>query len=483
MKYKKLCKCCGKEFETNSPQKLFCDREHYLPCPICGKLVLKTDRDFTRPPKCCSSKCTHELRKRSFKPKRCIYCGDWFIPKSGVALVCDKTHYQKCEICGKEFVRTPSTDADNITTCSPECTKEKLRIHSLKKYGTEHPMQSKEVQKKFHAAMKAKYGVEHALQIPGKVEQQQRQAYITNMEHWGVPYACFSPGCKAANLGNIISKTNLKFAERLKKYNIEFELEKVIGNRSYDFWIKGTNILVEINPTYTHNSFSNHYEKSGISKEYHRDKSENAQKHGYHCIHVFDWDNWSRIISLLTTKKRAYARNLKIKAVDPKDAYDFLDSFHLQRSCKGQTVFLGLYDQAALLELMTFGKPRYNSKHTWELLRLCSHKDYRVIGGASKLFKYATEVIGIDNIISYCDVSKFTGDVYSKIGMTLLKTTSPQEIWSKSTRYVTANLLRLRGYDQLFNTNYGKGTSNDQLMLQNGWLPVYDCGQKVFVFE
>lgn len=149
MKYKKLCKCCGKEFETNSPQKLFCDREHYLPCPICGKLVLKTDRDFTRPPKCCSSKCTHELRKRSFKPRQCIYCGDWFMPKSGVALVCDKTHYQKCEICGKEFVRTPSTDGDNITTCSPECTKEKLKIRSLKKYGTEHPMQSKEVQKKF----------------------------------------------------------------------------------------------------------------------------------------------------------------------------------------------------------------------------------------------------------------------------------------------------------------------------------------------
>lgn len=39
MKYKKICKCCGKLFETNSPQKLFCDRDHYLPCPICGKCV------------------------------------------------------------------------------------------------------------------------------------------------------------------------------------------------------------------------------------------------------------------------------------------------------------------------------------------------------------------------------------------------------------------------------------------------------------
>ena len=34
-----------------------------------------------------------------------------------------------------------------------------------------------------------------------------------------------------------------------------------------------------------------------------------------------------------------------------------------------------------------------------------------------------------------------------------------------------------------FGTNYGKGTSNEQLMLDNGWLPVYDCGQAVYEFR
>jgi hypothetical protein len=61
--------------------------------------------------------------------------------------------------------------------------------------------------------------------------------------------------------------------------------------------------------------------------------------------------------------------------------------------------------------------------------------------------------------------------------------TPPQEIWSKGSQKITANLLRAHGYDQLFGTNYGKGTSNEELMLQNGWLPVYDCGQRVYVFE
>ena len=55
--------------------------------------------------------------------------------------------------------------------------------------------------------------------------------------------------------------------------------------------------------------------------------------------------------------------------------------------------------------------------------------------------------------------------------------TEPNKIWSKENKKITNNLLLSRGYDQLFNANYGKGTSNEELMLKDGWLPVYDCGQ------
>ena len=131
---------------------------------------------------------------------------------------------------------------------------------------------------------------------------------------------------------------------------------------------------------------------------------------------------------------------------------------------------------------MTFGKSRYSKQHHVELLRLCTLSGYRVIGGASKLFKFATQNYGLSNIISYCDLSKFTGDVYTKIGMTKLRQTPPNKHWSKGNQHITDNLLRQRGFDQLFNTNYGKGTSNEELMLEHGWLPVYDCGQSVYVW-
>lgn len=131
---------------------------------------------------------------------------------------------------------------------------------------------------------------------------------------------------------------------------------------------------------------------------------------------------------------------------------------------------------------MTFGRPRYNNNYDIELLRMCSKPGYRIIGGASKLFKYATHSWELSDIISYCDLSKFDGEVYTQLGMKFSYNSPPQEIWSKDQKKITANLLRQRGYDQLFNTTYGKGTSNEQLMVEHGWLPVYDCGQAVYAY-
>ena len=61
----------------------------------------------------------------------------------------------------------------------------------------------------------------------------------------------------------------------------------------------------------------------------------------------------------------------------------------------------------------------------------------------------------------------------------------PQTIWNKpnSKEHITDNLLRQRGFDQLFGTSYGKNTDNRSLMLKHGWLPVCDCGQKVFIWS
>ena len=188
------------------------------------------------------------------------------------------------------------------------------------------------------------------------------------------------------------------------------------------------------------------------------------------------------LIQTLKDKKKIYARSCTLSTIDSKVADEFLSQYHLQGTVRNQTICLGLFHENDLVQVMTFGSPRFTKKYNYELLRLCTKPEFEVIGGASKLFKHAVRDLNLTNIISYCDLAKFNGDVYQKIGMKLDHVAEPQEIWSKGNRKITANLLRQRGYDQIFNTNYGKGTSNDELMLTNGWLPVYDCGQAAYVY-
>lgn len=478
MIYKKICECCGKEFETNRPYQKYCLNDHYLPCPICGKLVLKTDRDFTKPPQCCSTECSHKLRQQHMKPRKCIFCGKEFYPKSGVALVCDDEHYKPCEICGKLI---PQIIGDDKSTCSDECQKEKMRRFYMNKYGVDHPMKSKKVQENHKKAMMEKYGVESPLQNKDILAKQQISAYKTNMEHSGVPYACMTPQCMNAQ-GKILSHRNFEFADKLDNLSIPYIFEKRLGNYSYDICIENQKIVIELDPTYTHNIHGNHW-GNGILKNYHLNKTNIAKENGYRCIHIFDWDNENEIIDIIKPKNIMYAKDFDIWKINNEVGNKFLIQNHLQGKCKGATLMLGLVKNNELYELMTFGNPRYNKNYDVELLRLCTLKGISIIGGASKLFKFATRSYMLNNIISYCDLSKFTGNVYEKMGMTHLKDTPPQEIWSKGSKRITANLLRQRGFDQLFHTSYGKGTDNEKLMLDDGWLPVPDCGQSIYEYR
>ena len=290
------------------------------------------------------------------------------------------------------------------------------------------------------------------------------------------------PQCMEAQ-GNIISNVNKHVGDKIKELTgLHYSFETRIQNYSYDICIEDIKTLIEINPSYTHSTVPNHWGQSR-NKIYHLEKAQVARKHGYRCIHVFDWDDVNKIIEMLKPKKSVYARKCRLYKLTNQDTNEFLSKYHLQGTCRGQLLCLGLVYENEILQIMTFGKSRYDKSHTVELLRLCTKSGYRVLGGASKLFKFATQYYCLDDIISYCDLSKFDGSVYEKLEMTKIRTTPPQEVWSKSNRKITANLLRSRGYDQLFRTTYGKGASNQQLMIENGWLPVYDCGQAVYEYK
>ena len=347
-----------------------------------------------------------------------------------------------------------------IAACMNENVKEKARQTNLKKYGTTSPLKSKKVKEKIKN---------------------------TCLEKYGVPFNCMREVCRRSQ--GSISKINKEFSKKLFENNIENKLEFNLDKYSYDIEILNTNILLEINPTYTHNftygsQFQTHFKKP-IPKDYHFNKSLIAKSHGYRCIHIFDCDNSDKIINLLKPKKKIYARECLVKEINIEEANIFLNKYHLQGACKFQKIILGLYYNDELIEIMTFGKPRYNKNYEYELLRLCTRFEYEVVGGSQKLFKYFVKKYNPNSIISYCDNSKFNGEIYPKLGFTLKSYGKPSKHWynMKTQKHITDNLLRQHGFDQLFKTNYGKGTSNKELMIENGFVEVYDSGQSTYIWK
>ena len=208
-----------------------------------------------------------------------------------------------------------------------------------------------------------------------------------------------------------------------------------------------------------------------------------AKEHGFSCIHIFDWDDQDKIVSLLKPREAVYARKCEVKEISKAEVDKFLNNYHLQGATKQLQYAYGLYYEGELVQVMTFGKPRYNKNYEYELLRLCSKAGISVVGGADKLLKQFEEQVKPSSIISYCDLSKFTGEVYEKLGFNLVSQTEPAKHWynPKTRRHITDNLLRQRGYDQLHKASFGKGTSNEELMRNDDYVEIYDCGQLVFV--
>lgn len=513
----KVCEICGKPFTLKShgmPGRTICYDTHYLPCVVCGKIVeynygsgAKDRNRVNWKTVTCSKECEYKNRA-------------------------NQTHISCLEKYGVEApTQIPEAVEKRKQTClekygteqflSSETAKKKVKETNLEKYGHENCWGSSEIREKIKKTMIKRYGVKCSFQMEKVSSVSKKNSHSPEaiqkrkeslLQHFGVEVPMQSPEvrekyrqtmqerhgvdhsfqmdsvrrlCHEAHSNkNAISNINREFSEKLSLQGIENEFEySELFPFYYDLYIPNLDTLIEIDPTVSHNSYKTPWMREGVRPEYHLRKTKKAVSHNLRCLHVFDWDDWDKIIKMLEEKETIFARNLEVLDVSSYEANRFEEQSHLQGNCRGQSVRLGLYKNKELIQIMTFGKPRYNKKYEWELLRLCTKPGYKVVGGAEKLFKHFIRQYQPTSIISYCDLSKFTGDVYKKLGMTEAYTTKPQKIWSKGSQKITDNYLRQHGADRLIGTSDGKGTDNEEIMLREGWLPVYDCGQLVFEWE
>lgn len=264
--------------------------------------------------------------------------------------------------------------------------------------------------------------------------------------------------------------------------NIEYNNDTLLNNDKLDIYIADKKLAIDINNNYLHSD-------TFKDKKYHQNKTISCAKLGIRLIHIFEYE-WKdskkqvKIKELLhkvlnNSGKVVYARKLRVDTVDNTTEKDFLNEYHLQ-GYSSSTIKYGLYNGDELVSLMTFARPRFNNSYDFEVVRLCCKDDINIIGGTEKMFKAFKNDYPNASVISYCDISKFTGNIYAKLGFRISNVSEPNYVWISSSnndvlpRYKTQKHKLLKLFPQ-FDTSM---TESD-IMRSLGYFKVYDCGNLV----
>lgn len=170
------------------------------------------------------------------------------------------------------------------------------------------------------------------------------------------------------------------------------------------------------------------------------------------------------------------ARKCTIASVDKDKAKEFLNNHHDQ-GYAFSSIRYGLYYNDELVQLMTFGNPRYNKSYQYEIIRECTKGNVVVRGGTSKLWKHFIRENEVYSCIcySYPHNGEYTDHYCRYCGFNNITRAYPEKKvffvgnWNGKRREISKSILERHGVDRLLKTNQGKDRSNEQIMLDLGF--------------
>lgn len=281
------------------------------------------------------------------------------------------------------------------------------------------------------------------------------------------------------------SSLELQVRDFIKSLNLDFKSNDrtIITPKELDLIIPSHNLAIEFNGLYWHS------ELAGKTRNYHLDKTKECNKAGYNVIHIFEhqWVNKQDIIKDIIKKRlgivdrKVFARKCEIREVETLQAREFIETNHLQGYASA-TYKLGLYYENELISIMTFGKSRYDKNCNWELIRFANKLGYNVIGGASKILKhFRSKYEG--SIISYCDISIFSGNLYKDLGFIYSHNAKPNYFYFDSMLNVYSRVMfqKHKLKDKL--ANFDPSKSEWENMIENKFNRYWDCGNAVYILK
>jgi hypothetical protein len=424
-----------------------------------------------------------------------------------------------------------STNLQRYGSHNPACNAEiqqKMQATNRVRYGTKSPAENALIQKKIQQTNLDRYGYTSLLLDPAfrqvQADEQKRKFYnslldgsrlqgkvqplfsyedydSTRERYHEYPWKCLKcdtqfdyylengciPRCPTCYpmLRAGRSQMEEELADFLRGYgHVELSNTSLIAPYELDIYMPDYKVAIEFNGLYWHSELG-----GGKNKKYHLNKTEACFAEGIDLIHIFEWD-WlakteiikSVLRSRITRATQSYqARKLDIRTVPTGEENSFLTNNHLQ-GYTPSAVCLGLYCQDTLVQIMSFGKPRFISKYDIELLRSCSLLNTSVAGGFSRLLQHYIKMYNPRSILSYCDRSIFSGKGYIASGFTQLESSPPSYWYTKNHKIVESrySYQKHKLKDKL--TNFDPELTEWENMQNNGYDRIWDCGNFVFLW-
>ena len=271
----------------------------------------------------------------------------------------------------------------------------------------------------------------------------------------------------------------------VKQYCNNYKLHDrtVLDGKELDIYIPDKKLAIEVNGSYWH---SDNFKDSN----YHQLKTLSCIKNGIKLIHIFDYEWWKNsdkltnyIIEQLSNNKTIInGRDTSILEIDGTKANEFMEKYHLQGKCNS-TINIALAYNGDIVSIMSFSKPRFNNEFQYEIIRLAFKNNTIINGGVEKLFSYFIRQYKPKSIVSYSNLSKFYGTVYTKLGFSGPDITKPNYMWVKPSNKSTLTRYQTMKHKLI---EQGLGTeeeTEDEIMENLGYYKVYDCGNYKYEYR
>jgi len=294
-----------------------------------------------------------------------------------------------------------------------------------------------------------------------------------------------------------VSKQETEVKDWIESFGLKTEKYKLpsikTSCRTLDINVLGKNLAIEFNGLWWHSLETMKESRPDMSdveiSRLHYVKMKMANEQGLRLITIFshEWENRQFQVknflkaTLGISHTVIAGRKTEIKTIDKEVGKRFIENNHIQGSKKSAIIYFGMFNENQLIGVLSLGKHHRGGKIGDIVLdRLCFLDGFSIQGGASKLFKAAMDWAKdqkYKRIVSWSDNRWSEGKVYEKMGFIMEKESKPDFIYYKSGKVHSKQSLKKTKEEKLL-----KRKEKD-LRSEQGYLKVFDCGKKRWVFD